>query len=96
MQRCCLERRQSNALERGWGGRNNGHSHGTWLCVFGRCQRLVHTPGAVRAFVDHAGSYFSIKSVEEALAQHGEPDIFNIGQGSQFTSIAFTQVLKDA
>ena len=39
---------------------------------------------------------FFIKSVEEALAQHGEPDIFNTGQGSQFTSIAFTQVLKGA
>jgi putative transposase len=39
---------------------------------------------------------FFIKSVEEALARHGEPDIFNTGQGSQFTSIAFTQVLKDA
>ena len=39
---------------------------------------------------------FFIKSVEEALARHGEPDIFNTGQGSQFTSIAFTPVLKDA
>ena len=96
MQRCCLKRRQSDALERGRGDGNNGHSHGTWLCVSGRCHRLVHTPGAVRAFVDHAGSDFFIKSVEEALARHGEPDIFNTGQGSQFTSIAFTPVLKDA
>ena len=39
---------------------------------------------------------FFIKSVEEALVRHGEPGIFNTGQGSQFTSIAFTQVLKDA
>ena len=39
---------------------------------------------------------FCIAAVEEALARHGPPDIFNTDQGSQFTSIAFTQVLKDA
>ncbi len=39
---------------------------------------------------------FCIEAVEEALARHGEPDIFNTDQGSQFTSLAFTQVLKDA
>jgi len=39
---------------------------------------------------------FCIEAVEEALARHGPPDIFNTDQGSQFTSVAFTQVLKDA
>ena len=39
---------------------------------------------------------FCIEAVEEALVRHGKPDIFNTDQGSQFTSIAFTQVLKDA
>jgi putative transposase len=39
---------------------------------------------------------FCVEAVEEALARHGKPDIFNTDQGSQFTSIAFTQVLKDA
>jgi putative transposase len=39
---------------------------------------------------------FCIEAVEEALARHGKPNIFNTDQGSQFTSIAFTQVLKDA
>ncbi len=39
---------------------------------------------------------FCIEAVEEALARHDKPDIFNTDQGSQFTSIAFTQVLKDA
>ena len=53
-------------------------------------------PAAVLAFVGHARSGFWIEAVEEALARDGEPDIFNTGQGSQFTSIAFTQVLKDA
>lgn len=30
---------------------------------------------------------FYIEAVEEALAPHGKPDIFNADQGSQFTSI---------
>ena len=39
---------------------------------------------------------FCIEAIEEALARYGKPDIFNTDQGSQFTSIAFTEVLKDA
>ncbi|WP_237681844.1 integrase core domain-containing protein, partial [Agrobacterium vitis] len=34
--------------------------------------------------------------VEEALARYGKPDIFNTDQGSQFTSMDFTAVLKKA
>jgi len=36
---------------------------------------------------------FCIEALEEALARHGRPDIFNTDQGSQFTSTAFTGVL---
>ncbi len=36
---------------------------------------------------------FCIEAVEEALAQHGKPEIFNTDQGSQFTSAGFTGVL---
>ena len=39
---------------------------------------------------------FCIEAVEEALARHGKPDIFNTDQGSQFTSEVFTKVLLDA
>ncbi len=39
---------------------------------------------------------FCIEAVEEALARNGKPDIFNTDQGSQFTSIDFTAVLKKA
>ena len=39
---------------------------------------------------------FCIEAVEEALALHGKPTIFNTDQGSQFTSLAFTDVLKKA
>ena len=37
-----------------------------------------------------------IEAVEEALIRYGKPDIFNTDQGSQFTSIDFTNVLKKA
>jgi putative transposase len=39
---------------------------------------------------------FCVEALEEALARHGKPTIFNSDQGSQFTSLEFTQVLKDA
>ncbi|MBB4421433.1 putative transposase [Rhizobium leguminosarum] len=39
---------------------------------------------------------FCIEAVEEALARYGRPEIFNTDQGSQFTSIDFTAVLKKA
>jgi putative transposase len=39
---------------------------------------------------------FCVEALEAALARHGKPEIFNTDQGSQFTSVAFTQVLKDA
>ncbi len=39
---------------------------------------------------------FCIEALEEALGHHGRPEIFNTDQGSQFTSIEFTKVLKDA
>jgi putative transposase len=39
---------------------------------------------------------FCIAALEEALARYGKPEIFNTDQGSQFTSIAFTDVLKNA
>ncbi|CAN5309435.1 hypothetical protein BH11PSE14_BH11PSE14_11220 [soil metagenome] len=37
---------------------------------------------------------FCIEAVEEALACYGAPEIFNTDQGSQFTSEAFTGLLK--
>jgi putative transposase len=38
---------------------------------------------------------FCVEALEDALARHGRPDIFNTDQGSQFTGAAFTGVLKD-
>jgi len=39
-------------------------------------------------------SDFCIDALEDTLAKHGKPEIFNTDQGSQFTSEAFTGVLK--
>ena len=39
---------------------------------------------------------FCAEALEEAMDRYGKPEIFNTDQGSQFTSYAFTQVLKDA
>jgi putative transposase len=38
---------------------------------------------------------FCVETLEDALACHGKPDIFNTDQGSQFTGAAFTGVLAD-
>jgi putative transposase len=38
---------------------------------------------------------FCVAALEEALAKYGKPDIFNTDQGSQFTSFAFTNILRE-
>jgi putative transposase len=39
---------------------------------------------------------FCVETLEDALAHHCKPDIFNTDQGSQFTGAAFTGVLADS
>ncbi len=39
---------------------------------------------------------FCVAALQEALANYGKPRIFNTDQCSQFTSLEFTQVLKEA
>ena len=38
---------------------------------------------------------FCLEAVQETLTRYGRPDIFNTDQGSQFTSLEFTGLLKD-
>ena len=38
---------------------------------------------------------FCVETLNDALAHHGKPDIFNTDQGSQFTGQAFTSVLAN-
>jgi putative transposase len=39
---------------------------------------------------------FCVAALREALARYGAPEIFNTDQGCQFTSLEFTEVLKEA
>ncbi len=39
---------------------------------------------------------FCVEALQEALEHYGAPEIFNTDQGSQFTSVEFTDVLKEA
>jgi putative transposase len=45
------------------------------------------------AAVDHDGGGFCLDAVEDALARHDKPKVFNTDQGSQFTSADFTGLL---
>ena len=38
---------------------------------------------------------FCLEAVQEAINRYGKPDILNTDQGCQFTSLAFTGLLKD-
>ena len=38
---------------------------------------------------------FCVETLEDALARHGKPEVFNTDQGSQFTGTAFTGVLAN-
>ena len=40
-------------------------------------------------------SWMCIEALEEAIARYGRPEIVNTDQGSQFTSTAFTDMLKE-
>lgn len=42
-----------------------------------------------------ADSRFCVEALNEALALHGRPEIFNTDQGNTFTSLAFTGVLEE-
>ena len=39
---------------------------------------------------------FCMEAVQEAMKKYGTPEIFNTDQGSQFTSVEFTSLLKDS
>ncbi len=39
---------------------------------------------------------FCVEALQEALERYGPPEIFNTDQGSQFTSVDFTDALKEA
>jgi putative transposase len=81
--------------------RHHLHPDAAWLPVSGGNYGLGDAQSAGVAAVEHDAKEsgdvgFCVMALEEALARFGTPDIFNTDQGSQFTSFAFTAVLKDA
>jgi transposase InsO family protein len=48
---------------------------------------LGDPPGSVVAVVDHDGNAFCVETLEDALARHDKPEIFNTDQGSQFIGV---------
>lgn len=60
----------------------------------GRGDGLGDAQGAGLAESNTLDVEFCLEALEEALAHHGRPEIFNTDQGSQFTSPRFTSVLQ--
>jgi putative transposase len=67
---------------------------GARLRLPGGDYRLVLAPRAGLARQQQHGCAFCVDCLEDALRHHGRPEVFNSDQGSQFTSDAFTGVLK--
>ncbi len=70
------------------------HPHGAGICLSVRRRGLFSRKVLSWRLSITMEAAFCIEAVEEALARHGRPEIFNTDQGSQFTSIDFTAVLK--
>jgi putative transposase len=66
---------------------------GPRLRVSRRRARLGNAPGVSWRLSITMEAAFSVETLEDALARHGRPEIFNTDQGSQFTGSAFTCVL---
>ena len=63
--------------------------------VEGMASTFAGASDVVRA-TGEAAIGFRVMALEEALARFGTPAILNADHGSQFRSVAFTAVLKDA
>jgi len=73
-----------------------------WIDELDRCppEYALGMLRAVRSICDQRGiaTVLTVNpdALEEALAAHDAPEIFNTDQGSQFTSFAFTGRLREA
>ena len=72
------------------------HSAGARLSLPGRGHGLGEPEGLTWRLSNTLDSSFCVEALHEALDRYGSPEIFNTDQGSQFTSLAFTDVLTDA
>lgn len=57
---------------------------------------MVQPEGSCLAVIPYLDTGFCADALEEALEKHGKPGIFNTDKGCQFTSMEFTDILKEA
>ena len=76
------------------GQRHHLHADDARLRLSNGDDGLVQPVRAGLAGVINMEVAFCLDALEEALARHGRPEIFNTDQGSQFTSAAFTGLLR--
>ena len=82
-----------HATEPGLGDGYHLYPDGARLRLSGRCARLVSRRVLSWRLSITMEAAFCVETLEDALACHGKPEIFNTDQGSQFTGAAFTGVL---
>ncbi|HBL23362.1 MAG TPA: hypothetical protein DDZ40_04520 [Deltaproteobacteria bacterium] len=74
---------------------HNLHPHGEGTLLPCGRHGLGGKKGAVMEAFQHARLHsFCIDALEEAIVRCGTPDMFNTGQGSQFTPLDFTDILS--
>ena len=78
------------------GVRRDIHPDAAGLPLSRRDDGLGQPQGIGLAAVEHDAADFCVAALEEAIAHFGSPQIFNTDQGSQFTSFAFTNTLREA
>jgi putative transposase len=100
-QACAAQGISVSAARRGRGEAKCGVEYGrdlhppsAWLCLRGSGDRLVLAARAVMADLEQHGCVVPRGLLEDALRVHGKPEVFNSDQRAQFTSNAFTGVLK--
>ena len=76
--------------------RHHLHPDASGFLVFGGDYGLAQPPVLSWRLSNTMDVTFCTEALQEALARHGRPEIFNTDQGSQFTSLAFTQMLTNA
>jgi len=76
--------------------RRNVYPHAARLPVSGRDHCRATRKVLAWRLSNNMDAGFCVAALEEALARFGKPEIFNTDQGSQFTSFAFTSVLREA
>ena len=79
---------------RGVGGGHHQPAHAPWVSLPGGGDGLAQPVRPGRRLSNTLEASFCAEALEEALGQ-GQREVFNTDQGSQFTSLEFTQVLQE-